>query len=331
MEHDLADQSSGAERSLTAGKLLNRKRLDRGFDLADVARATRIPLRNLEAIEQDEHDRLPAYPYAVGFVRNYAKYLGLAPDAIVSQFKSETTLMDPTLTATVPEPLDESRMPSRTMVVLGILGVAAALAAAGYYYSRQTAAPATGAAVEATPAPEAETPASPAGAPVMSDSAAPPVGQPMVPPPATVTPDPAAAAVGAPATTTALPAPTSAAPAAAGASAAAPATPAAAMPAAPTVGISPVGVVLRANQDSWIKVSDGTSPSLRTGILKAGDTYTVPNVPGLKLLTGNAGGLDVFVNGKQLPPLGRPGTTVKGLSLDPTQLQARATTPVPQR
>ncbi len=315
MDNDLAEAGVRLEKAMSAGKLLSRKRLDRGFDLADAARATRIPLRHLEAIEKDNYDRLPAYPYAVGFVRNYAKYLGLAPDEVVSQFKSETTLMDPTLTATLPEPLDESRMPSKAMILGGLAAAAAIIGAAAWFFTRTTETVVEDEPLEAAGAlPAEENTGSP---PVMSQSSAPPVGQPMVPPapnttngtmPADGVIAPADGATALPAATPPLPAVTAA-----------------------TTGISPIGVVLRANEDSWIKVSDGSSPSLRTGILKAGDTYTVPNVPGLKLLSGNAGGLDVFVNGRQLPPLGGKGMTVKGVSMDPAQLLARQTAPAAPR
>jgi cytoskeleton protein RodZ len=303
MENDLAEAGNISEKATSAGRLLNRKRLDRGFDLADAARATRIPLRHLEAIEKDNYDRLPAYPYAVGFVRNYAKYLGLTADEVVNQFKAETTLMDPTLTATVPEPLDESRMPSRGMIIGGLAAAAAIIGAGAWFLSRTPEAPSAEEPVEAVGTVAPDAPAS--SPPVLSQSAAPPVGEPITSPVVAPT-DTALAPVDSAVSTPSV-------------------------PSAVVSGVSAVGIVLRANEDSWIKVSDGVSPSLRVGILKAGDTYTVPNVPGLKLLTGNAGGIDVFVNGKQLPPLGSKGTTAKGVPMDAARLQnwqsSNSTTP----
>jgi cytoskeleton protein RodZ len=297
------------EAGSSVGQTLKRKRLERGFDLADIARETRIPLRHLEAIEQDNYDRLPAYPYAVGFVRNYTKFLGLPADQIVRQFKSETTLLDPSVTATAAEPLDESRVPSRGLVIGSILGGAALLAAIAYFALRTPEAevaeeaPLTAAADAGTPAP-----APVASDPVLSETSAPPVGTPVAPPAGTI--DPNAAPVAPDATATAT-------------------TAAALPPATPVTGISPVGVVIRANEDSWVKVSDGGPKSLKVGILVAGETYTVPNVPGVTLRTGNAGGVDVFVNGRQLPPLGGKGVLVKDVNLDPASLlgQQRAQTP----
>ncbi len=290
------------EAGSSVGQALKRKRLERGFDLADIARETRIPLRHLEAIEADNYDRLPAYPYAVGFVRNYTKFLGLPADAIVKQFKSETTLLDPSLTATTPEPLDEGRLPNRGLVVASILGGLAILGLIGYFALR----PSTPDAPEEQPLTESSAAATPtpvaASEPVLSETAAPPVGTPVAPPPGTI--DPNAPAV-----------------------AATPVPIAPMVAAAPVSGISPVGVVIRANEDSWVKVSDGGPKSLKVGILMAGETYTVPNVPGVTLRTGNAGGVDVFVNGRQLPPLGGKGMLIKDVSLEAATLQRNSVNP----
>jgi cytoskeletal protein RodZ len=310
------------EAGSSVGQTLKRKRLERGFDLADIARETRIPLRHLEAIEQDNYDRLPAYPYAVGFVRNYTKFLGLPADQIVQQFKSETTLLDPSVTVTAVEPLDESRVPSRGLVIGSILAGVALLSAIAYFALRtpepdvaeETPLTATEDAAAPSPAPAASNP-------VLSDTSAPPVGTPIAPPAGTIDPniDPNAAPV-ASNTATAAADPAIPGPAA---------TPATVPPVTPVTGISPVGVVIRANEDSWIKVSDGGPKSLKVGILVAGETYTVPNVPGVTLRTGNAGGVDVFVNGRQLPSLGGKGVLVKDVSLDPASLLGRARTQTP--
>ncbi len=290
------------EAGVSVGQALKRKRLERGFDLADIARETRIPLRHLEAIEADNYDRLPAYPYAVGFVRNYTKFLGLPADQIVKQFKSETTLLDPSVTATAPEPLDEGRLPTRGLVIGSILAGLALLGVIGYFALR----PSKPDAPEEAPLTDTSqtAPAAAASQPVLSETAAPPVGTPVAPAPGTIDPNAPVQA----------PAPVAADPSAMAASA------------APVTGVSPVGVVIRANEDSWVKVSDGGPKSLKVGILMAGETYTVPNVPGVTLRTGNAGGIDVFVNGKQLAPLGGKGVLVKDVSLDPATLQNR--TPV---
>ena len=57
-------------------------------------------------------------------------------------------------------------------------------------------------------------------------------------------------------------------------------------------------------------------------ILRAGDTYAVPNRPGLILYTGSAGALDITVDGKAAPSIGRVGFTERNVALDPERLLA---------
>lgn len=56
--------------------------------------------------------------------------------------------------------------------------------------------------------------------------------------------------------------------------------------------------------------------------LKPGETYRVPNRSGLTLFTGNAGGLDVTVDGKKAPSLGASGTVRRNVALEPEELLA---------
>lgn len=79
-------------------------------------------------------------------------------------------------------------------------------------------------------------------------------------------------------------------------------------------------VIVRATQDSWVQVRDGEDSLLLTRLLRAGDSYRVPNRPGLTMLTGNAGGLELEVDGTALGPLGAVGKVRRDISLDPGQL-----------
>jgi hypothetical protein len=108
-----------------------------------------------------------------------------------------------------------------------------------------------------------------------------------------------------------------------GVATAAPAVPGAA-PAAPVVASGVV--VLTAKEDVWVKIYDSTTKTTaKIGILKAGESFTVPPAPpGLMLWTGKAGALDVTVGGKALPPLGGPVEAIRNLSLAGPDLVARA-------
>ncbi len=83
---------------------------------------------------------------------------------------------------------------------------------------------------------------------------------------------------------------------------------------------SPEGVVLEARMDSWIKVVDANGKTVTSKVLKAGERFVVPDQPGLILRTGNAGGLDVLVNGRKAPALGEVGAVYTKITLDPGRL-----------
>jgi cytoskeleton protein RodZ len=101
-----------------------------------------------------------------------------------------------------------------------------------------------------------------------------------------------------------------------------------AMAAEPPNGIGPLAsdaagrIVLMARADSWVEVRDSESnATLVARLLKTGDVYRIPDKPGLKLLTGNAGGLVVMVDGQVAPPLGKDGIVRRGVALDPDSLR----------
>ncbi len=80
-------------------------------------------------------------------------------------------------------------------------------------------------------------------------------------------------------------------------------------------------IILRATQDAWVQVRDSNEDLLFTRVLRSGDSYRVPNQAGLTLLTGNAGGLDVEVDGAYLGALGPVGSVRRNVILEPGKLR----------
>lgn len=78
---------------------------------------------------------------------------------------------------------------------------------------------------------------------------------------------------------------------------------------------------LRALDTVWLQVRD-KDKAVFTQTLRKGDVYRVPNTPGLTLMTGSAGGIEVFVDGKHAPSLGQMGSVRRGIQLDPEKLLA---------
>ena len=80
--------------------------------------------------------------------------------------------------------------------------------------------------------------------------------------------------------------------------------------------------MIRATGDSWVQVRDSEGTALFTRVLREGDIYRVPSKAGLKLATGNAGALDILVDGVSAPRLGGFGDVVRNIVLDPARLAA---------
>src|SRR6478672_5243105 len=70
------------------GDWLRRQREVREIGIRDIADRTKISLRYLEAMEADRFDLLPAPVFAKGFLREYARYVGLSPDDVVNHYLS---------------------------------------------------------------------------------------------------------------------------------------------------------------------------------------------------------------------------------------------------
>jgi len=66
--------------------MLQRARQARGLTLEEVERDTRISRRYLQALENENFGLLPAPVYARGFLRTYARYLGLEPANLLPLF-----------------------------------------------------------------------------------------------------------------------------------------------------------------------------------------------------------------------------------------------------
>jgi cytoskeleton protein RodZ len=82
-EETLETQAEAVSPSPFPGKLLAAAREDKGLSVADVARSLRLSVRQIEAIEGDDFDKLPGKTFLRGFVRNYAKLLQLDPEPLL--------------------------------------------------------------------------------------------------------------------------------------------------------------------------------------------------------------------------------------------------------
>lgn len=68
------------------GEDLRREREIRGISLKEISDATKISKRFLEALERNDHKTLPAPVFTRGFVREYARYVGLNAEEMVNRY-----------------------------------------------------------------------------------------------------------------------------------------------------------------------------------------------------------------------------------------------------
>jgi cytoskeleton protein RodZ len=319
----------------TVGQDLRTARLRRGDDLAAVSRVLKIRKDHLEALEEDRVEALPGRTYAVGFIRSYADYLGLDAVQCVERYKAEIAgRADPTVQPiTVIDEDAEHRMPhgwkimAVAVVILVLIGAYQVAASVDRMMNEKT--------VEPVP--------TIVNRPVAHKPIVKPVEQPAPPPAATapdgqVAPDGTASANAVPGQTPA----TGQTPAATqpGTQPGTPAPQAAAVPAQPVAAPPlPQGqvyggnnrsarVVLRARDSVRILVlgrigADGRPVVYQNRLLKAGDSYRVPNIPGVTLTTSNAGAIQVELDGSVAGVAGKSQETAELISLDPQSIMDR--------
>jgi cytoskeleton protein RodZ len=275
----------------SAGDELRQRREELGLDLAEVAATLRIKPAYLAALEAGCPNELPGAVYAIGFIRAYADHLGLDSGEMLRLFKQQSALFAAKPDLAFPIQLGERSLPGGMLLVGLILAVCGY---GGWFYLSTGDGPrperVAQIPLELLPYREAF-------------RAPPPVSQPMVE---------AQAAPRSPA----VPSEGSehsgsgGRPSATGSALAA--VPAATDP-APN---SPGEVVIRANADSWIQIRDARQSVLLTRVLKAGESCRAPDRPGLSMRTGNAGGLEITVNGVPAPPIGGRGMVRRNVALD---------------
>ena len=81
-------------------------------------------------------------------------------------------------------------------------------------------------------------------------------------------------------------------------------------------------VVIKARIDSWVQIRDQDGEKLLTRVLREGDSFRVPDRPGLLMETGNAGGLEITVDGAVIPDIGPKGAVRRDVALDAESLKA---------
>lgn len=311
------------------GRELRAMRQKRGEDLYDLADLLRIKPSYLFALEEGDYAVMPGMPYALGFLRTYAQHLGLDAGALIGRLRAVPGVPARPAALVVPLPPVERRRP--TLVIALALLLLGTFGYGGWsYVIRPGLADAegvlpppagTGMVVAIPPAEPLPSPpplmaldATQSPAPVVPAPAVPAAPPPPVPMPPAAAPAPPVTPASGPVTVAAAPdAPRPA--------------PIEALPRpAQNVGeaaASEARVVLVATENAWIQVRSPDRAFTKTRLMQAGERFPLPDRTDLALWTGNAGGLQILLDGNNLGALGTRGAVIKNIPLDPAHLASR--------
>jgi cytoskeletal protein RodZ len=266
---------------MTIGSELQQAREQRGLTLVQISERTKIRVPVLRAIERDDFKQLPGGVISRGFVRLFAREVGLDADEIAARFTAEIAPSAPEHAgdgsvahagADLAHGATAGTSPYGPRAAAFALAAVALLAGTSYLLKPG---PAPTAGTSAVPA-ESTTPVA-----VGTSSASAPEAT------AAATPSPVAS--GAPS----VPSPTAASPA----------------PAPAAKDTSPLRVDLNATDACWISVtSDGEQVAFRS--LNQGERLAVRAAREIVLRIGVPGNLVVSINEQRMPPSARPGTPV---------------------
>ncbi|OGR01292.1 MAG: hypothetical protein A2505_10375 [Deltaproteobacteria bacterium RIFOXYD12_FULL_55_16] len=280
------DSISAAATRETLGSFLKRHRQSQGKDLGEIAEKTRIHASTLRAIEEDNHKALPAEVFTRGFVRNYARYLGLDPDQALAWYvKQNNGEVRPTEKINVREVLagevlaEAWTLPLRRFIIFSL--VAGLLFLAGYFILGFLD----------SPAPSVDIPA----------KEAPPQAQGEQPPslPASLTDAPGAESGTGHLVTEQSPERQDVAPL----------SPAPAPTVSPTLAVTKqpgMNYVLEAKftEKTWLSVQIDKE-KVEAFTYQPGEHAVWQAEKKISLFVGNAGGIVLFLNGKPVPSLGK--------------------------
>ncbi len=110
-------KAAAAPEPQTIGAQLQRAREAAGLTLEEVAERTKVRPGILREIEADDHEKLPALTYSLGFVKAYARTVGIDPIEASERYRLESHKGDPVPTMVDLQPLEEKRLPSRGLVI----------------------------------------------------------------------------------------------------------------------------------------------------------------------------------------------------------------------
>ena len=302
-----------AANRVNPGETLRQARESNGWSLAEVALKLNLTTTSLGNLEAGAFDKLPGHTFARGYIRAYAKLLGIDQTVLVQEFDQFTGTDSQGSNVHGLGRIEEPVRVSHTILRIVSLLLLIAVIGGGFVWwqdqASQRSKDLTSNAMEHVEVESADgtTQIHPLDEP---EDQAVAEGQ-AAPETPTTAEQPAPEAATAPAATAAVPVPaTPAAPAAQAhtpaTAAQAPATTAPVAPAAPAVSPATTPALIAGDghiqitfiADCWTQVTDGNGKVLFSGLKRKGDTLDQGGKPPLTLRLGFARGAQVVYNGQ---------------------------------
>ncbi len=172
-EHDDGGDSAALAAPALTGARLRAAREALGLTTKDIAARTRITLRHVEAIDRGDLGALPGRTYVMGFVRSYARAVGLPEAELAALARGEIDAVAPRAASRMVHQYDvddPAKTPSQAVTWLALALVVLALVAGGLlwrnYYAPGADLPALALPEPApAPLPTAQAPPAPAATP----------------------------------------------------------------------------------------------------------------------------------------------------------------------
>jgi cytoskeleton protein RodZ len=106
------------------GQFLKSKREEKKISLDEVAVATKISVKVLNALEHGDLEKLPAKPFIRGFVQSYARYLGLDVKEILVRFQESMGSTNPKTPFNIPQTDNiEKNLPGNGRQIITVISI----------------------------------------------------------------------------------------------------------------------------------------------------------------------------------------------------------------
>ncbi|MBS0185713.1 MAG: helix-turn-helix domain-containing protein [Proteobacteria bacterium] len=320
---EVEDKNISNTSSSPIGALLRKKREEHKIPLDKASQQLCIRKAFLKAIEEGDTENLPERVYTLGFVKSYATYLELDKDSILLEYQKENNTSKEPDFSSFPDALPKKSTPSYLSYLIGLIIIILGIGLWIYFNSDMSSL--FNSSLPPSPQPLNSTPVKTIELPSSLPSLSSETKEPSFDHTPLLSPDQNNNASSSPesSTETSLtetssiedfpseknPSESSASPLSPSEEDSSLSSPAA-----------PPEILLTAKERVWVQITNASGVPSYTKIMQPGEFYKLPSGDDAYLTIGNAGGLEISLDHKVMPPLGKSGQVIRNFSLNSQKL-----------